>query len=113
KPRALGFYRGQAYRAASCGVSVDVHCFANKTCGHFGLSSLAPLAMTTGGGVYRHSLLHQREGENRAVTVAREVCAELLQPRVYDGLLRVRTSAEFNVNRDGVYGNLTADPRLE
>ncbi|CBN75666.1 conserved unknown protein [Ectocarpus siliculosus] len=82
KPRALGFYRGQAYRAASCGVSVDVHCFANKTCGHFGLSSLAPLAMTTGGGVYRHSLLHQREGENRAVTVAREVCAELLQPRV-------------------------------
>ncbi|CAM9709443.1 unnamed protein product [Ectocarpus sp. 12 AP-2014] len=113
EPRALGFYRGQAYRAASCGVSVDVHCFANKTCGHFGLSSLAPLAMTTGGGVYRHSLLHQREGENRAVTVAREVCAELLQPRVYDGLLRVRTSAEFNVNRDGVYGNLTADPRLE
>lgn len=25
----------------------------------------------------------------------------------------VRTSAEFNVNRDGVYGNLSADPRLE
>lgn len=25
----------------------------------------------------------------------------------------VRTSTEFNVNRDGVYGNLSADPRLE
>lgn len=25
----------------------------------------------------------------------------------------VRTSAEFSVNRDGVYGNLSADPRLE
>lgn len=36
----------------------------------------------------RHSLLHQREGENRTATLAREVCAELLQPRVYDGLLR-------------------------
>lgn len=53
KPRALGFYRGQAYRAASCGISVDVHCFANKTCEHFGLSSIAPLALTTGGGIHR------------------------------------------------------------
>ena len=25
----------------------------------------------------------------------------------------MRTSAEFAVNRDGVYGNLSADPRLE
>lgn len=25
----------------------------------------------------------------------------------------MRTSTEFNVNRDGVYGNLSADPRLE
>lgn len=53
QPRALGFYRGQAYRAASFGVSVDVHCFANKACEHFGLSSIAPLALTTGGGVFR------------------------------------------------------------
>eukprot|EP00903_Cladosiphon_okamuranus_P017430 g16054.t1 len=113
EPRALGFYRGQAYRAASCGISVDVHCFANRTCEHFGLSSIAPLALTTGGGVHRHSLLHQREGEDRMATLAAEVCGELLKPRVYDGLLRVRTSTEFNVNRDGVYGNLSADPRLE
>lgn len=53
QPRALGFYRGQAYRAASSGVSVDVHCFASKSCNHFGLSSIAPLAMTTGGGLFR------------------------------------------------------------
>lgn len=53
KPRALGFYRGQAYRAATCGISVDVLCFANGTCEHFGLSSIAPLALTTGGGVHR------------------------------------------------------------
>ncbi|CAM9104392.1 unnamed protein product [Ascophyllum nodosum] len=111
--RALVFYRGQAYRAASSGVSVDVHCFASEACGHFGLSSMAPLAMTTGGGVFRHSLLHQRDGEDLGVTLGNEVCAELLRPRVYDGLLRVRTSAEFAVNRDGVYGNLSADPRLE
>eukprot|EP00752_Nemacystus_decipiens_P002888 g2687.t1 len=113
EPRALGFYRGQAYRAASCGVSVDVHCLANRTCEHFGLSSIAPLALTTGGGVHRHSLLHQREGEDRAAALATEVCGDLLKPRVYDGLLRVRTSTEFSVNRDGVYGNLSADPRLE
>ncbi|CAM9201577.1 unnamed protein product [Scytosiphon promiscuus] len=113
EPKALGFYRGQANRAATSGISVDVHCFASRTCEHFGLSSMAPLVLTTGGGVFRHSLLHQREGGNHTDTVARKICAELLQPRVYDGLLRVRTSAELNVNRDGVYGNLSADPRLE
>ncbi|CAM9609032.1 unnamed protein product [Laminaria digitata] len=83
--KALGFYRGQAYRAASRGVSVDVHCFASKTCKHFGLSSMAPLALTTGGSVFRHSLLHQREGEERVTSLGKEVCAELLRPRVYDG----------------------------
>lgn len=36
----------------------------------------------------RHSLLHQREGEDRMATLAGEVCGELLKPRVYDGLLR-------------------------
>lgn len=36
----------------------------------------------------RHSLLHQREGENRVAALAAEVCEELLKPRVYDGLLR-------------------------
>lgn len=36
----------------------------------------------------RHSLLHQREGEDRTATLATEVCGELLKPRVYDGLLR-------------------------
>lgn len=63
KPRALGFYRGQAYRAATCGISVDVHCFANKTCEHFGLSSMVPLAFTTGGGIYRWEA--EEEGTTR------------------------------------------------
>ena len=36
----------------------------------------------------RHSLLHQRDGEDLGVTLGNEVCAELLRPRVYDGLLR-------------------------
>lgn len=62
QPKALGFYRGQAYRAASFGVSVDVHCFASKSCEHFGLSSISPLALTTGGGVFRWG---ENPGERR------------------------------------------------
>lgn len=96
------FYRQQAEKAARAGIGIDM--FVVSSMSYVDLSSLKYLSLLTGG-----TLMLYDTAEDSSLP--QDLYRQLATPHSFRGLLRLRTSSEFQVS--SVYGHMTPDPRFE
>lgn len=96
------FYRREAETAAKAGLGIDL--FIISSMSYVDLASLKHLTLLTGGTMMLYEMAED-------CSLPQDLYRQLSTPHVFRGLLRVRTSSEFQVS--SVYGHLRADPQFE
>ncbi|CAM9323579.1 unnamed protein product [Chrysoparadoxa australica] len=106
---SMAFYTAMGSSAGASGVTIRIHALAEaadpstgaageaQAHPRLGLTAISPLAMLSSGSVYYHLLQGTAEGKSTGLT--HQVVSDVLEPRAYECLLRIRCSEGFTVKR--------------